>query len=364
MNTTRRWFSATWALFKAQFKTTFRNRQGLFWTLFFPVLLMVVFSFLGNSGASKLPIAVSGPDPAASQVVSAFSHGPIFTVHRESLADARAAVKSGTLDAVLVVPAGQSPTAPLHLTMMYNNANLLTSQQVVAAVNAYLAQINLRAAHARPVLSVSVKPLAGSRQTTYIDFLLPGIMAMMVMSTGLFSIGVGLTRWKELGILRRFTATPLKPVQFMGAAILNSAVVSLVTIGIVVAMARFVLHASFAFPFLPIFATMVVGIAAFLAIGFVIAGVSKSQEATMPIVNLVQFPMLFLSGIFFPVSNLPNFLARIVSFFPLTYLVTAVRAFMQGQASAFTPALYGDLLGLGAWLVAMALLAARTWRWE
>jgi ABC-2 type transport system permease protein len=150
----------------------------------------------------------------------------------------------------------------------------------------------------------------------------------------------------------------------MGAAILNSAVVTLVTIGIVIAMARLLLHATFAFPLGPLFITFVIGIAAFLAIGFVIAGLSRSQEATMPIVNLVQFPMLFLSGIFFPVSDLPKLLAQIVSYFPLTYLVDAVRAFMQGQAVTFTAPLADDLLGLGVWLVAMGLVASRTWRWE
>jgi len=354
----------TGALFKAQFLTTVRNRQGLFWTLFFPVLLMIVFSFLGNAGTGKVALGVSGPPPAAKIVAHAFAQVPLFSVQQEPLAKARAAVQTGTLDAVLVVPSASQPGHPLAIRMIYNNANLIASQQTVAAVHAALAQINLSAAHTPLLLTMSDEPLAGSRQDTYLDFLLPGIVAMMVMQTGLFSIGIGLTRWKELGILRRFTATPLKPVQFMGAAILNSAVVTLVTIGIVIAMARLLLHATFAFPWGPLLITFVLGIAAFLAIGFVIAGLSGSQEATMPIVNLVQFPMLFLSGIFFPVSDLPKVLAQIVSYFPLTYLVDAVRAFMQGQAVTFTAPLVDDLVGLGVWLIAMGLIAARTWRWE
>jgi len=132
----------------------------------------------------------------------------------------------------------------------------------------------------------------------------------------------------------------------------------------VVLIAVDLLHAHVAVPVAPLLAVAVVGIAVFLAIAFLVAGLSRSQEATIPIINLITFPMMFLCGIFFPVSTLPPALATIVGYLPLTYLANAIRALMSGQAAGFTPAVTGDLLGLLAWLAAGTVISARTWRWE
>jgi ABC-type polysaccharide/polyol phosphate export permease len=74
--------------------------------------------------------------------------------------------------------------------------------------------------------------------------------------------------------------------------------------------------------------------------------------------------MMFLSGIFFPVSSLPKVLARIVSYFPLTYMANGLRGLMSGQLTWHAAALRTDLVGMAVWLVATGVIAARVWRWE
>jgi ABC-2 type transport system permease protein len=351
-----------WTLFSALIRVTVRNRQGLFWTLFFPVVLMVVFSFLGNS-TSHINIALVEPRGTESPVVTILQKSPGFALHPMSRARALAEVRAGQMDAALFVPKSAT-TAPTTLTLRYNNANIIAGQETVGSVTAFIAQINVALSGRPPAYRVAAAPMARSRASTYLDFLLPGVLALMVMQNSLFGIGSGLTRWKEKGILRRFRVTPLKPVEFLGATVLNYIAVGLATSAIIVGLATALLHATVVLPLLALLLVLLLGMACFLAIGFIVAGVAKTQEATIPIVNLISFPMMFLSGIFFPVSSLPKTLAHIVHYFPLTYVAGALRGLMSGQLTLAAPAMRTDLLGMVAWVAIAGFVAARVWRWE
>ncbi len=347
----------------ALLRSLVRNRQALFWTFFFPVLLMVVFGFLGNSNF-KLNLLVSGPRTGTeARIVQAYRKIPYFSVKRAARGQALHMVRIGQADAVLLLPKASTPP-PWHATLVYNSANMQTAQQAVSAVTSAAAQINLAMAGVRPVFSVQPKAASGSRSSTYLDFLLPGILALMAMQNSLFGVAGSLTRWKEKGVLRRFLATPLTPLQFLGGVVLYQLVFGVLSAALIVALAVAFLHASVNLPVLPLLATVVVGMAAFLAIGFVIAGVAKTEEASMPIINVISFPMMFLSGVFFPVTSLPPLLRSIVHFLPLTYLVDGVRGLMSGQYLPWAQAVQGDILALAVWFIILALISSRTWRWE
>lgn len=354
-------------LLKALLRSSVRNRQGMFWTFFFPVLLMVVFGLLGNLGAVHVRLDVTGPPgPMRTAVVRFFRKIPLFSV-REAPSAARAQqdVREDRVDAALVVPADPAfPLAPARLQLWYNNANYIMAQQVVAAVHAGVSELNIALTGRPPAVSLVSKPVVGSRQVTYLDFLVPGILAMMAMQTSLFGVAVNLTRWKEKGILRRFLATPLTPPVFLGAVVANQLVFNLGSLAVVLGIAVVFLKVSVAIPVVPLLVTLVLGVAAFLSIAFVVAGRARTTEAAVPIVNLISFPMMFLSGIWFPVSNLPGVLQDLVRWFPLTFLVDGVRGLMSGQMTGFTPALLQDLAGLLGWLVVMAAVSGRSWRWE
>ncbi len=343
-------------------RQTVRNRQGLFWTLFFPVVLMIVFSLLGNT-QNRVNLAIVAPTPTSSAVVRIVEHSPFFHIRTMRRQAALNAVRSGRLDAALLVPAApQSRTTTL--VLRYNPANSLSAQQAVGAVQALVAQADLALSGRPPRFRVQATPLVHARASTYLDFLLPGVLALMTMQNSLFGIGSGLTRWKEKGILRRFRVTPLRPLQFLGAAILNYLLVGLASSAIIIGFATSLLHASVDVPLGPVALVLLLGMGCFLAFGFIVAGVSRSQEATIPIINLISFPMMFLSGVFFPVSSLPKILTHIVDYFPLTYVSGALRGLMSGQLTWHDAAFRGDLLGMAVWLAVAGVVAARVWRWE
>ncbi|MCY0898018.1 MAG: ABC transporter permease [Firmicutes bacterium] len=355
--------NAVIVLTRSLLRQTLRNRQGLFWTLFFPLVLMMVFSFLGNA-PSRVSLAVVAPQGASNTVVQAFTRSPVFTVTRLPRVVALREVQRGQLAGALFVPKEPAPHHPIALTLRYNNANALTAQQTVGAVEAYVAETDLALSGHPPWLRVSVRALTHSHTATYLDFLLPGILALMAMQNSLFGIGAGLTRWKEKGVLRRFRATPVLPGQFLAATLVHYVIIGLASALIVLGFSTTVLHATVLIPWGAVLTVLMLGMGTFLAIGFIVAGLSKSQEATVPLINLISFPMMFLSGVFFPVSSLPHLVTEIVQFFPLTYMTNALRGLMSGQFTPHAAAFGTDLLGLAAWLVATGVIAARVWRWE
>ena len=358
--------TATMALVRALFRTYTRNRQGLFWSLFFPVVLMVIFGgLLGNSKAVSINLAVAGGTPAFRQEISsALARSTIFKVKQMTPAQARAAVRAGNEDAELLLPAAPTPGQPAAITLYYNNANQASGQETVGAVQQAIGAINLALSGRPPALTVSPEPVSGSRTFSYLAFLLPGLIALTIMQGCLFGLATGLTRWKEQGVLRRFLATPLRPVQFLGATVINYSLTNLVSVVIIAFIGIDLLHAQVQLPVAPLLLAVVLGLAAFISIGFLIAGQAKSQEAVVPLVNLISFPMMILSGVFFSPGSLPPALASVVSFFPLTYLANALRGLMSGQLAGLAPALWGDLAGLAAWTAVAALIAGRIWRWE
>lgn len=339
-----------------------RNRQSIFWTLFFPVLLMVVFGLIGNSRSFGVRVVVAGPSSVLREaIIGGLRHGSVFSVRTASAAAAIAAVRHGDADVALILPATHGHS-PIRIRGVYNSSNFIAAQQSLSAVQLAMAEIDLRLTGRPPALQVEPQPVAG-RTTTYLSFLVPGILALMAMQNALFGLGAAIVRWKERGVLRRFFATPLPPGVFLAASLVNQLVIGLVSLAIVAFIGKDILHAGVLLPLLPLGSTLALGIATFLALAFLVAALAKTTESLAPIINLISFPMMFLSGIWFPVSSLPAVLRHIVAYLPLTFLADATRRLMS-TTPTFTPAVRADLIGLAVWLVVAALVAARTWRWE
>ncbi len=347
----------------ALLRTFARNRQALFWTFFFPVLLMVVFGFLGNSNFNLSLLVVGGHTKAEQRVVAAFEKIPYFKVQQRSESQARHLVQIGQADAALILPE-HAATPPWHAQLVYNSSNAQTAQQTISAVESAAAQINLAMTGQPAALQIVPKAASGSHSSSFLDFLLPGILALMAMQNSLFGVAGSLTRWKEKGVLRRFLATPLRPIQFLGAVVLYQLVSGLLTSAVIVAIGTIFLHANIDLPLAALVVLMVIGMAAFLSLGFVIAGVSRTEEATLPIINVISFPMMFLSGVFFPVTSLPPFLRVIVHYLPLTYMVDGLRGMMSGQYAPWSGPVGGDITALVVWFIVLAIISTRTWRWE
>lgn len=353
----------------ASLKMYFRNKTALFFSLFFPIVFITVFGliFKNNGSTFKIDATNQSGTQLASQFEQQLKKVPAFKIKDVSQSQAADDLNKGNVDLTVLVPAdfGQvtkGRTDPSKIIAHYNAERPGNGQAAAQIVQELTGGFNQAITHTPTVVSVEATGVK-TKNLTYIDFLLPGMIGLSIMQIGIFSVAFAFVSYKTTGMLRRLQATPTRPGYFLTAqgitrlimAVLQTAL--LATIGI----ALFSFHLA---PenYLSFFVLAILGSAVFQAFGFAIAGWAKNEDQAQPVAQLIQFPMMFLSGTFFPRDGFPPVLNFITGFLPLTYLADALRHVANDNASLW--AVRGDLLGLIVWGLIAGAIAVKVFSWE
>ena len=360
--------SSTWKLTVASFKMYFRHRETILWSFLFPLLLIVMFSFVNFGGMGAIHVGIIVTPEHRADVP-----GWIGTLHKvESFkieeGDAKselAALEKGDLDLVLdPTPAPAEPdtnAASTELTAYVNDGRPQQAQVGLLVIQRVLDEATFRHTPVKGRLVLKRSDVK-SRNLTYIDFLLPGVIAMSIMQLGVFGVAFGFVSLKKRGIFRRLSVTPIRPREFITAQVAMRVVITMLQIGIMVGVGMAFLHLHFIGNLALMALLGILGAVVFLGFGFAIAGVSQTEDQVAPIANIVSLPMMLLSGIFFDRSNLPGIVRTITDFIPLTPLTDGLRNV------AIEGATMGQVLPQIIWLLVWGflscLLAIKLFRWE
>ncbi|MFH0952074.1 MAG: ABC transporter permease [Patescibacteria group bacterium] len=346
-----------------------RNRQSLFFSLFMPFVIMLVFGLINIEAPInvKISLVADNPTVVTQQFIDSLDQIDTFTVFHGVEAEERSALEQGDRDIVLLVPAdlmptsGDGPYETKTLTAITNNSQPTQVQTGLTILNEILNKTTLVATQTPTLFELKQEAVAavGFR---YIDFLLPGVVAIAVMQMAVFSVAFVFVDYKEKGILKRLIATPMKPYQFVTANVFTRLLVALAQTMILIFVGIWLFHVHIIGSWFLILPIAILGGIMFLGLGFTISGIAKTVDSVPAIANLIVFPMLFLGGTFFPVDNFPNWLQHIVHYMPLTYFTTSLRAVMTKGAELGS--VYPDLLWMAGWAVVLVALAIYTFRFE
>ncbi|MCC2685800.1 MAG: transporter [Paenibacillaceae bacterium] len=370
--------SAYWQLTLAQLKLFIRNRQVIFWSLMFPIFFMVMLgSFFSNGNSISLSGQVIDQDNSAESqaLLQAFTGQTALELKSADNEDkALDSLKKGDQQLVIIIPQGYGQALAV-TSAATPNANG-TAAQVVAyydETNAALSQIGLtvvaqivdgvskQLTHYVPVVTVQNQGVQ-SLNLKYIDFLVPGIVAMMIMSNNLNGVAGQIASWRERGILRRMQSTPLAASTFIAAQITARLMLNGLQAVIVLLVGSLIFGTQVNGSWALLLLFVVLGTLAFMAIGFIIAGLAKTPESAGPIAGFISFPLLFLGGVFFPIKNMPEFLQPLIKLIPITHLTNALRQVMN--VGADLTALWPEATILGGWLIVAFVVASFTFKWE
>lgn len=359
-----------WALFVASVKMFIRNRTALFFSLFLPLVIMLIFGVLNFEGSTTISLGVvdeSGGSGGAS-LVEGLAEYDYLEIREGSREAEVTALEEGDRDFVLVLPAGFEPRLGSETGLVAYASTSDPSQAQVgrgllqqavggAIATASGAPVDPGSGFSAPLTFQSVE----SRDLGYIDFLVPGIVGMTVMQLGLFGVAFGFVQLKRTGALRRLFATPTPPAYFLSAQVASRLVLGYVQVTILVGIGiLFGLQMFGSWLVLAVITGLALLI--FLAVGFAVAGWAKNEDQAAPVANLISLPMLFLSGVFFPRDAMPEFLRGITQYMPLTYVNEALRGVMNEGAGLID--LGPQLLGMGIWAIITFVLAVRLFKWE
>jgi ABC-2 type transport system permease protein len=365
-----RTFRSLWSLTVASTKMYFRNRAAVFFTLFLPLAFIGIFGLLSKSsgGTFKLDITNHSQTELSKSVVAAIKKVDVFKVEEVSESDAADQLGKGKIDLQVIIPDtfGQTDPKthqlqPAKITTHYNEAKPGNGQAANLVIGQILSGINAQITQAPQLVGLES---TGTKTNNLgaIDFLLPGILGMSIMQLGIFSVAFAFVTMKAAGMLRRIQATPTHPLNFVIAQAVTRLLIGILQVVLLTALGIWLFNFHLMGNALEFLVVAVLGTLVFLNLGFIVAGWAKDENQAAPIANLISFPMLFLSGTFFPRDGFPAWLKTVTDYFPLTYLTDALRRI--ANEGAHLTQLGGDLLGLVVWGAILFIIAVRVFRWE
>jgi ABC-2 type transport system permease protein len=352
----------------------------MFFSLLVPLMIMVIFGLLnlgGGSTSETVGIVDMAHNPTSEQVIQSLKKVSVLKLDFGSQSGELNALKKGDRAAVVVLPAdfgalitcpaGSPPSCrprpkPVSIPV-YGNKTKPQDAQIARAIVTQFFDSASFAALGQPggIYKADAQDLPG-QNTTYTDFLVPGIIALSIMQTGIFSVAFAFVQQKQTGVLRRLMATPMKVSEFLAAQVSTRLIMAAVQVVILVAVAVVAFHFRLAGNVIELLMACILGSAIFIAVGFAISGYASDEQAVPAIANIIVLPMMFLSGIFFPRDSMPGWLHRISDFLPLTYVTDAIRSVSVDGSHLWN--LGGDVAGIAAWLAIAVVLAIRLFRWE
>lgn len=361
---------AYWQLTIAQLKLFARNKAVIFWTTFFPLFLMVVLGlFLGGGTGTTISVAWIDEDKSDYSLMMKDTFLEVEAIRLQewsNVDEAKKEVEEGNISFVieiekgfgdLIDAGGQIPT----FSVFYDETNQAIAQLGFAIIDQAVDQLNKNLTNYQEVVFVERLGIK-SLNLTYLDFLVPGIAALMILSSNLNGVAAQISSWRERGVLRRMKLTGLPASTFVGAQITARAILNITQSILVLGVGIFLLGAQMNGNWFLLLFYLILGILVFMSLGFLVANLAKTPEHASPIAGFISFPMFFLGGIFFPITNMPEFLQPVIAAIPISHLANALRDVMNVGAT-MTDLLMPTTI-LVAWFLICFAIASKTFKWE
>ncbi len=354
----------------ANLKMIYRNKEALFWSLAFPLIFVATFGLFNFDDPPNATILVvdQAQDAASQGFVQAMSMVEHITIEeRSDVPAARREVEDGDFSYLLIIPDGLQERivqgrggSPSNISLIYDRANS-GAPITIGVVQGLVEEMNKYLTNAPTLIELRSEGIQ-SRQLTYYDFLLPGLVGMGVMTSSIVGLAASMAVYRQQRILKRILATPLKVRVFFASEVLAHLVLSVVQAVIIMAAGILIFGANVYGNFLWVFVVVLVANIIFLNLGFIIGGLSKNVNAATGLANAVSLPMMFLAGAFFPKEGLPWILPTLVSYLPLAPMLDVLRG-VALEAEPLWNFPY-ELGLLGAWIAVSSVVAVRVFKFE
>ena len=335
-------------------KMFFRRKSSIFWSLFFPVVTMLVLGNAGFIGYSAPNVGLYINGEINDGTVDKLKASNSITI-RDYLSESEAlvALEKGTLSALITL----NNNSKITVTTREGD---IAEQEVVE--NFVFKMMNENTGEIKNVSN----EIAEMNYQGYKGFIVPGIAAMAIMQNGIFSVVFTLLSYKNQGVLKRLKAAPISPSHFIVGHLISRVTIIILQTFVLLLMGVFVLDVSIGqgniFAWINILFLSFLGGILFLAIGLAISSLAPNEDSAPAIANLVTFPMLFLSGVFFPIDFLPRIIGYISNLLPLTHLAQGIRlSALYGNSSIMTLPQIGITF---AWLALSFFICAISFKWE
>jgi ABC-2 type transport system permease protein len=343
-----------------------RNAAGLFFGLIFPVILILIFGAIFSSGFSgRITLYVQNQDKGP---VSNFfldnltSAGTVSLVNVSISENFSQYLSAHSASDGLIIPEDFSANyvtgQPVNVTL-YGNPTQSSSQIVSGTVNGVINWFNLGYFHGIPIIGL-MQTTANSQATKYIDFLVPGLVGFAVLISPMFSLVNISSEYKRIKLFKQLSLTPLTKMEWLASKVLFYILLSAVSFLLMTAVGviAFNAHVALSLWLIPF---LIMGPMFFASLGMLVGTISKSTETASVIGNVITFPMMFLSGTFFPITLMPQYLQYFAHVLPLFYIIDGLNGVMI--YNNYTQVTI-DLIVVAVITIVAFVAAARLFKWR
>jgi ABC-2 type transport system permease protein len=361
------------AVFVSYYRQFVRDRGALFFTFIFPIMFILLFGWaFRNVGAQSFDVGMvdqGSPQSAAlitqaleSVVVDAGDR--VFTVENGTVEELMASLEDGDLDAVIVIPAAMDSSLgqkqPTAVQVYYDPSRTSNQQILVPILNQVVNGLNQYIQGTPPLITLEEESVQ-SRELRYIDYLVPGVLGMSLMFSGIYA-GLPIVQQRQAHIIKRLSCTPLRRSTLVLGDLAFRMILVLLTAALIILVGRLVFDVQMVGNWFTLCGVIILGSLVFTSLGYLMAAFVKTEEAAIPIINVITMPMMFLSGTFFEITSMPSFIEPLIKALPLTYLNDALRQIMV----AGTPlhSMTTDVAVMAAWAIVCLGITIRFFKWD
>jgi len=360
--------SAAFAIGKASFLAMLRSPTSVVFSILFPVIFIVVFGSIVDTGAFNIAISMQPGCDTANPVYQGIKAVPTITIKQNNVkANLQEDLKKARLTAIVDIQKDTAGTGLPHYTVTLISAGSTSGKvpmlktyvdEVVAKVNEQSFPTNAS------VAAVKEKKLPG-RLYHKIDFILPGQLGFSLLMAGVFGSAFLLFNLRKGLVLKRLSATPVHRFYVILGEMLSRLFFQVAGFIILIGIGYFAFDFTLVngiFTFVEMLVFSLEGLIIFMGVGFIISGVIQNESSVAPVANTITLPQILLCGLFFPVESYPAWLQSFCNILPLTFLTDGLRKIAFEGAHIWQ--MPRQVIGLTIWAVVISVVAARVFKWE
>ncbi len=364
--------SRIYADLKAALKTFVRTKSAVFWAIAFPCMMVLLFGAVWGQTTTTYDLYLQNQDQTSgeasywsSTIIDVLNSTNTFNIHMiDSQVNATDYALTNRLTSMVIIPKGFNDTANLALfahngtvanvTYVYDQStsSALTVREIVMTI---MDKFNFQLSNGVQYMGVEDFTIA-PKGLGFVDFFLPAMIGVTVMTNSVFTAVTQSATFKQNGVFHKLQTTQLKRYEWILSRTIYNILIAYLSMAIMIGLGVAFFHVEMTIDALALFMVAMAALL-FTGLGMILARLIKEPETAATAANVITFPMMFLSGSFWPLSQMPQFLQTFAQALPLTYLNEGLRASMIfGQASTaiFNTAIITGLglaaITVGSWI--------------
>jgi ABC-2 type transport system permease protein len=345
------------AITRASLRAIFRSPQAVFFSLFFPVVLIVIFGALTGRGGISLDVAFDKNCDTSNTLYHTLKNIPVLNVENADEVELFDRLKKGRITALIDIQKQERATSAspyiIHLkTTSAGQKDLPVLKSVIQSVLNSGSQ------------QIMVEEIPG-RNYKMIDFYLPGMIGFSLIGAAIFGVAFVFFAFRETLVLKRLYSTPIRRGYIVIGESIARVIFQMATVVVLILFGRFFYDFTLAngwITFAEMFLLCLLGLIVFMGFGYIISGISKNQNVIPIYANLFMFPQYFLSGTFFPKTALPEGMQKVIVYLPLTALNDGLRKISFEGNHLWN--IGAELAILLVWCLVAYTIAIKVFRWE